>query len=89
MLKNTTCQGERSHVLSFFGNIARSKKHFNCLLRMNPHMNKKTKGNYRVVFGRIEQTDNWNAKQKLPVPLESTKWLLEYAPRRFDLPWLL
>lgn len=62
MLKNTgyhcACRGERSHVLSLFGNIARSKKHFNYLLQRNPHMNKKTKGNHRVAFGRIEQADN-------------------------------
>lgn len=93
MLKNTgyhcTCRGERSCVLSLFGNIACSKKHFNYQLQRNPHTNQKTKGNYRVVFGRTEQADNWNAKHKLPVPLESTKWLLEYAPWRFDLPWLL
>lgn len=48
----------KGHMSCGFGNIARSKKHFNYLLQRNPHMNQKTKGNYRVVFGRIEQADN-------------------------------
>lgn len=52
-------------------------------------MNKKTKGNYRDIFGGIKQADNGNAKQKLPLPLKSTQGLLEYAPPRFSSLWLL